>query len=105
MVLKTLGRNFMERELSININKPNGYFSHVYSDVDECTSSGANQCHINAMCTNTEGSYVCRCKKGFTGDGFTCTRELPLMWSYCREQLLLFRFHHKDLLSQNSSKY
>ena len=27
------------------------------------------------MCTNTEGSYVCRCKKGYKGDGLTCTRK------------------------------
>ena len=45
------------------------------SDVDECNSSGGNQCHQDAMCTNTEGSYVCRCKKGFVGDGFSCTRK------------------------------
>ena len=45
------------------------------SDVDECSSLEANRCHENAMCTNTEGSYVCRCKKGFEGNGFSCTRE------------------------------
>lgn len=49
------------------------------SDVDECESSGTNDCHENAMCTNTEGSYVCRCKKGFLGNGFTCAREFMLM--------------------------
>ena len=41
-------------------------------DVDECASSGANDCDPNAVCTNTEGSYVCRCGKGYTGDGKTC---------------------------------
>ena len=41
-------------------------------DVDEC-SSDTNECDPNALCTNVEGSYVCRCKKGFTGNGSTCT--------------------------------
>ena len=26
-----------------------------------------------AECTNTEGSYTCECKPGFTGDGKECT--------------------------------
>ena len=30
-------------------------------------------CDSNALCTNTEGSYVCACKVGYTGDGKTCT--------------------------------
>ena len=42
-------------------------------DVDECSSSETNECDPNALCTNMEGSYVCRCKKGFTGNGWTCT--------------------------------
>lgn len=42
-------------------------------DTDECTSSETNECDANALCTNTEGSYVCRCVKGFQGDGRNCT--------------------------------
>ena len=42
-------------------------------DVDECSSSETNVCDPNALCTNMEGSYVCRCKKGFTGNGSSCT--------------------------------
>ena len=30
-------------------------------------------CDSNALCTNTEGSYVCACNLGYTGDGETCT--------------------------------
>ena len=40
-------------------------------DVDEC--AGDNDCDDNASCTNTEGSYTCRCNTGFSGDGETCT--------------------------------
>ena len=42
-------------------------------DVDECASSELNECDPNALCTNTEGSYVCRCIRGYQGDGKTCT--------------------------------
>ena len=40
-------------------------------DVDEC-SADSKPCDDNADCFNTEGSYSCRCKLGFTGDGTTC---------------------------------
>ena len=45
----------------------------VFADIDECSSAEANDCDLDAMCTNTEGSYVCRCKRGYTGDGKNCT--------------------------------
>ena len=35
-------------------------------------------CHSNARCFNTEGSHVCRCRKGYTGDGKTCTGKFTL---------------------------
>lgn len=53
---------------------PSGYDGDgetTCSDVDEC--SGSNNCHPDATCTNTVGSYSCDCKAGFDGDGVTCT--------------------------------
>jgi hypothetical protein len=41
-------------------------------DIDECSSSGMNDCHVEANCTNTQGSYICTCKEGYTGDGKDC---------------------------------
>ena len=41
----------------------------LFADIDECTSP---DCDTNAECTNTEGSYTCSCRVGYTGDGKTC---------------------------------
>lgn len=43
-------------------------------DVDEC-GLGLHDCHKEAKCTNTHGSYNCHCRRGFIGDGRTaCVR-------------------------------
>ena len=40
-------------------------------DINECSAS-PSVCSVNANCHNNEGSYVCSCKVGFTGDGKVC---------------------------------
>ena len=40
-------------------------------DRDEC-SSNTHSCDVNAVCSNTNGSYNCVCKAGFSGDGKSC---------------------------------
>ena len=42
-----------------------------YPDIDECTASSP-LCDVNAQCSNTRGSYSCRFKFGFSGNGKTC---------------------------------
>ena len=44
-----------------------------FTDADECQTF-KNLCHPSrADCINTVGSYDCRCKSGYQGDGFNCT--------------------------------
>ena len=31
--------------------------------------TGDAQCHSDAYCTNTQGSFECVCKTGYSGDG------------------------------------
>ena len=31
-----------------------------------------NECHPNASCINTQGSYNCSCNPKLIGDGFNC---------------------------------
>ena len=42
----------------------------MYLDINECLTGTA--CHINADCTNTDGSFECACRPGFVGDGINC---------------------------------
>ncbi|XP_073522521.1 signal peptide, CUB and EGF-like domain-containing protein 3 isoform X3 [Phyllobates terribilis] len=46
-------------------------FSTASQDVDECVE-GTDNCHIDAICQNTQRSYKCICKSGYTGDGKHC---------------------------------
>ena len=43
----------------------------LFPDADECTASPP-VCHVKALCTNTNGSHRCTCKRGYTGNGTTC---------------------------------
>ncbi|XP_030761458.1 multiple epidermal growth factor-like domains protein 8 isoform X2 [Sitophilus oryzae] len=43
-------------------------------DVDEC-GLGLHDCHPQADCINTDGSFSCHCRKGYIGDGrSSCVR-------------------------------
>ena len=42
--------------------------------MDECAINTDN-CHADANCTNTKGSFYCMCHTGYSGDGVTCVGE------------------------------
>ena len=46
-------------------------------DADECNAS-VPVCDVNAKCINTIGSFICACKIGFSGDGFSCSGKKTL---------------------------
>ena len=43
-------------------------------DFDECSDPRHHDCHAHALCFNTQGSFSCACKAGFSDHG---TEELP----------------------------
>ena len=49
--------------------------------MDEC-ALGTDNCHQNASCTDTEGSFNCTCNPGFEGDGVNCT-SMPGVSAVC----------------------
>jgi len=46
--------------------------SQKKKDVNECLTNNGG-CHANATCTNTQGSFSCACKTGYSGNGFNCS--------------------------------
>ena len=59
-------------------------YSFNLSDINECDEAGlssnyqhlGHSCHENANCSNSKGSYNCRCKEGYSGNGFHCDGKL-----------------------------
>ena len=40
--------------------------------MDECNIPGRVTCSANADCVNKPGSFECKCRVGYTGDGMDC---------------------------------
>lgn len=68
----------------------------IFTDINEC-DNGGNSCHVNAICSNVPGSYVCRCIRGFQGDGRICVgnfsyhnHDIVMLDGTTRNQYLIF---------------
>lgn len=81
----------------------------LFSDINEC-SAASSDCDVNAYCQNTQGSYSCSCKAGFTGDGKACTagkRSIKLEFGegleLSREDIRIFMVDFRVTTSVTSS--
>ena len=65
---------FVETELFLSNKKNLETFlkNFILTDIDECSTTTHN-CNLNANCANTDGSFKCVCKEGYTGDGMSCS--------------------------------
>ena len=46
-------------------------------DFDECADDSTHNCHAHAHCINNDGSFTCKCKDGYLGDGkMTCGKKI-----------------------------
>ena len=39
--------------------------------INEC-ETGEAQCHMDAVCIDTDEAYVCQCNEGFVENGYSC---------------------------------
>ncbi|XP_078573543.1 SCO-spondin-like isoform X2 [Branchiostoma floridae x Branchiostoma japonicum] len=53
-----------------------GYESPDCGNIDEC-STDTDNCHEDASCTDTDGSFTCTCNDGYSGNGLHCERNAP----------------------------
>ena len=51
--------------------------SFLNLELNECEDNLDN-CHPNATCNNTQGSFTCMCEAGFEGNGTDCQGRLAL---------------------------
>ena len=51
------------------------FFYSDFVDVDECIINNGG-CNADAICHNTEGSFTCTCKPGYSWNGSSCVGRL-----------------------------
>ena len=66
--------------LSAVVDNFTNCFVCVWIDISECNSTAlalyhkhyTHNCHVDANCTNTKGSFHCTCHIGYSGNGVLC---------------------------------
>ena len=64
----------------------------IFTDIDECASGGDN-CHSNANCTNTDGSFSCTCRSGYSGNGVDCEGMYVCTYMYMHKHVRNMYMH------------
>ena len=47
-------------------------------DIDECLENDPFPCDPKADCTDLDGSYLCECRDGYSGNGVICEGNVTL---------------------------
>ena len=63
-------------------------------DADECNAY-APVCDISAKCINTIGSFICACKTGFSGDGFSCFGKSIVFPYFLEERTIIVNLSYR----------
>ena len=77
----------------------------LHVDINECAVNGS--CDVNADCDNTDGSFMCTCQFGYTGNGTHCEGNLycffysQVYYSWC----VILVIPPSIILSSNSSQF
>ena len=58
------------------------------NDIDECQDPKLNDCSPKAKCKNRIGSYKCKCKRNYSGDGKNCVKDEDSSNSYSSSRWL-----------------
>ena len=69
------------------------FVAFVTIDINECIAS-SSLCAANAQCENNEGSYVCSCNTGFTGNGKTCNGKRDLILDSITYEVFFNAYFH-----------
>ncbi len=73
--------------------------------MNEC-QDGTHDCDRDmAICLNTEGSYACQCRPGYTGDGKNCSGIYLFIFifsEYCMELHCMDIHNEKQLLTNGT---
>ena len=59
----------------------------IILDIDVCAYASHN-CHADANCTNTTGSFTCVCREGFSGDGVNCQSMRNIFINFIYEMFI-----------------
>ena len=66
--------------------------ANCVADTNECLQNGINPCGHDALCINTESSFICQCVNGWTGT--LCTEGTLYFWGvmYTRRWLNCIKY-------------